>query len=144
MYVCISVRGSGTGYAGLHDEQLEALAEKKDAEPTDDSDELDLEFCLHPLNLNMAREEDLIQLHLLQTMQIKNFLIYRNLLGPLLTVHELQAVPGCDVETIRRLLPYIVIGRDESFYSALRERWKGGDESFLVRAAQGIGKIKRI
>ena len=126
-----------------HSVQLEALAEKKDGDPTDDSDELDLEsFLSHPLNLNMAREEDLIQLHLLQTMQIKNFLIYRNLLGSLLTVHELQAVPGFDLETIRRLLPYIVIGRDESLYSALRERWKGGEESFLARAARVMEKSK--
>jgi Helix-hairpin-helix motif len=132
-----------SGMPAYHSAQLEALAEKKDGDPTDDSDELDLEsFISHPLNLNMAREEDLIQLHMLQSMQIKNFLIYRNLLGPLLSVHELQAVPGFDVETIRKLLPYIVVGRDESLYSALRERWKGGDESFLVRSARVLEKSK--
>ncbi len=135
--------GQDTEMPAYHSAQLEALAEKKDGDPTDDSDELDLEsFMSHPLNLNMAREEDLIQLHLLQTIQIKNFLIYRDLLGSLLTVHELQAVPGFDVETIRRLLPYIVIRRDESLYSALRERWKGGDKSFLVRTARVLEKSK--
>ncbi len=68
--------GQDTEMPAYHAAQLEALAEKKDGDPTDDSDELDLEsFLSHPLNLNMAREEDLIQLHLLQTIQIKNFLI---------------------------------------------------------------------
>jgi hypothetical protein len=135
--------GQDSEMPAYHSTQLEALAEKKDGDPTDDSDELDLEsYVSHPLNLNMAKEEDLIQLHLLQTMQIKNFLIYRNLLGPLLTIHELQAIPGFDLETIHRLLPYIVIRKDESLYSALRERWKGGDESFLMRTARVLEKSK--
>ena len=67
-------------------EQLETMAEKKDAEPADDSYELDLEyFSRHPLNLNTATEEDLIQLQMLEVMQIKNFISYRKLLGSLLT-----------------------------------------------------------
>jgi hypothetical protein len=123
--------------------QLEAFAEKKDAEPEDDSYEMDLEqFSRHPLNLNSAAEEELIQLHLLNALQIRNFISYRKLLGVLLSIHELQAVPGWDITTIRRLIPYIVIGRDESVYSALKERWHGGDESFLVRASQVVEKSK--
>lgn len=122
---------------------METLAERKDAEPEDDSYELDLEqFRKHPLNLNEVTEAGLIQLHLLNVLQIKNFIGYRTLLGPLLSVHELQAVPGWDIETIRRLIPYIRIGRDESVYSALKERWKGGDESFLIRASQVIEKSR--
>jgi len=123
--------------------QLESLAERKDADPQDDSFELDLEtYHKHPLNLNAASAEDLNQLHLLQTLQVNNFLTYRKLLGPLLTVHELQAIPGWDIETIRKLLPYIMIGRDESLYSAVRERWRGGDESLLMRTGQVLEKSK--
>src|SRR5450432_1386154 len=123
--------------------QLESLAERKDADPQDDSFELDLEtYHIHPLNLNAASAEDLNQLHLLQTLQVNNFLTYRKLLGPLLTVHELQAIPGWDIETIRKLLPYIMIGRDESLYSAVRERWRGGDESLLMRTGQVLEKSK--
>jgi len=100
---------------------LEELAERKDAEAEDDSYALDLaQFHLHPVNLNSAVEEDLESLHLLRPMQIRNFMLYKKLLGSLITVHELQAVPGWDIETIRKLLPYIRIGRDESVYGALR------------------------
>jgi hypothetical protein len=123
--------------------QLEDQAEKKDAEPEDDDYEMDLEqYAKHPLNLNATEEESLIRLHLLNALQIRNFISYRKLLGPLLSMHELQAVPGWDLETIRRLLPYIMIGRDESVYSALRERLKGGDAAFLMRAAQVLEKSK--
>jgi hypothetical protein len=123
--------------------QLEDQAEKKDAEPEDDDYEMDLEqYGKHPLNLNATDEETLTRLHLLNALQISNFFSYRKLLGPLLSIHELQAVPGWDLETIRRLIPYIMIGRDESVYSALRERWKGGDATYLVRAAQVLEKSR--
>jgi hypothetical protein len=57
-------------------------------------------------------------------------------------MHELQAVPGWDLETIRKLIPYIRVGRDESVYSALKERWKGGDASILLRVGQVLEKSK--
>jgi len=124
-------------------EQLEAMAEKNNAEPEDDSYELDLVFfSKHPINLNVATADDLVQLHVLGVLQIRNFISYRKLLGPLLSVHELQAVPGWDLETIRKLLPYIKAGRDESVYSALKERWRGGDAAFLMRAGQVLEKSK--
>src|SRR4030095_16609780 len=87
--------------------QLEALSEKKDSEPEDDSYETDMETLReHPVNMNTATEDDLVQMHLLNVLQIRNFLSYRNLLGPLLSLHALQAVPGWDLETIRHLLPF--------------------------------------
>ena len=39
---------------------------------------------------------------------------------------------------------YVKVGRDESLYSALKERWKGGDASFINPGFPGIGKIQRI
>jgi Helix-hairpin-helix motif len=123
--------------------QLEAIAERDETEPEDDSYELDLDyFSKHPLNLNKATEEELIQLHMLSVLQVKNFLSYRKLLGSLLSIHELQAVPGWDVETIQRLLIFVRVAHDESAYSALKERWKGGDAAFLVRASRVIEKSR--
>jgi hypothetical protein len=123
--------------------QLEALAEKKETEPEDDEYEMDLTaFSKHPLNLNEAGEEDLVQLHIPDVLQIRNFISYRKLLGPLISVHEMQAVPGWDIEMIHKLLPYIIVSRDESVYSAMKERWKGGDFSFLIRGSRVIEKSK--
>src|ERR1700759_2714411 len=138
-----SVRCPGQDLPEFRKEQLEVMAEKNNAEPTDDSYELDLtEFARHPLNLNAASADDLIQLHLLNILQIRNFISYRKLLGLLLSVHELQAIPGWDLTTVRRLIPYIRVGRDESVYTALKERWKGGDASILLRAGQVLEKSK--
>jgi hypothetical protein len=124
-------------------EQLEALTEKKDNVSEDDSYELDLEaFSRNPLNLNTATADDLIKLHLLSVMQVSNFISYRNLLGSFISVHEIQAIPGWDLETIHMLLPYIIVRRNETVYSALSQRWKGGDEAFLIRAGRVLEKSK--
>ncbi|HTB25765.1 MAG TPA: helix-hairpin-helix domain-containing protein, partial [Puia sp.] len=140
---CEGVKSQNNETLNNRTTQLEALAEKNDSEPVDDSYELDLDyFSRHPLNLNTADEEDLIQLHILEVLQVKNFISYRKLLGLLVSIYELQAIPGWDIGTIRQLLPYIKIGRDESLYSSLKERWKGGDEAVLMRAAQVIEKAK--
>ena len=122
---------------------LEAQAEKKDVQPEDDSYQLDLEqFARHPLNMNSVTEDDLAEFHFLTPLQIRNFVSYRKLLGPLLSIHELQAVPGWDIETIRKLLPYTSVNDNESIYSSFRERSKNGDAAFLLRAAQVIEKSK--
>ncbi len=138
-----SARGPAQDLPEFRKEQLEIMAEKNDAEPTDDSYEMDLtEFARHPLNLNTASADDLMQLHMLNVLQIRNFISYRKLLGPLLSLHELQAVPGWDLGTIRALIPYIRIGRDESVYSDVKERWTGGDASVILRAGQVLEKSK--
>ena len=38
------------------------------------------------------------------------------------------------------VLPYIKVGKEESLYSAVRERWKGGDADILIRAGQVLEK----
>jgi hypothetical protein len=124
-------------------EALETEAERKGSEPNDDSYELNLdELSRHPLNLNTASGEELIQLHVLNALQVRNLISYRKLLGPFLSLRELQAVPGWDIETIRELLPYVKADQDNSPYTALRERWKGGNGSLLIRAAQVLEKSR--
>jgi len=138
-----SVNGMGQDLPEFRKEQLEIMAEKNDAEPNDDSYEMDLaELARHPMNMNTATADDLLQLHMLNVLQIRNFISYRKLLGSLLSVHELQAVPGWDLETIRHLIPYISVGKDESVYTALKQRWRGGDASILFRAGQVLEKSK--
>ena len=108
---------------GYRIEQLENIAEKNNAEPNDDSYELDLDrIRKHPLNLNTVGEEELLELHILQPLQVKNFLSYRKLLGALVSIREVQAIPGWDIETIHKMLPYITVRQDESVYSALKDR----------------------
>ena len=60
-----------------------------------------------PLNLNTATEEEIAALNFLHELQLKNFISYRRLMGNLISIYELQAIPGWDVALIRQLLPYI-------------------------------------
>src|SRR5947209_7126851 len=139
--VLFSGRIVGQDIPEFRKQQLETMALKNDAQPTDDSYEMDLSiFASHPLNLNTASSDQLVQLHLLNPLQIKDFVSYRELLGLLLSIHELQAIPGWDLETIQRVIPYVRVGPDESVYSGIRERWRGGDASFLIRAGQVLEK----
>ena len=60
------------------------MAEKNDAEPEDDSYELDLEyFSRHPLNLNTASEEELMQLHMLISFADQKFSFIQKIAGTL-------------------------------------------------------------
>ncbi len=122
---------------------LESEAARKDAEPEDDSYEMDLDFFRkHPADLNSATEDVLLKLHMLSIFQIRNLISYRKLLGPLINMYEIQAVPGWDLECIRNLMPYVQVVRGQSVISDIKEKWKGGDKSFILRAGQTLEKSK--
>ncbi|WP_223648638.1 helix-hairpin-helix domain-containing protein [Hymenobacter psoromatis] len=62
-----------------------------------------------PLNLNAASPEELRALPLLREAQVAALLAHRRATGPLLSVYELQAVPGWDVRTIERVAPFVTV-----------------------------------
>ncbi len=64
-------------------------------------------FRRNPINLNAADEEELRSLGLLSDPQILSIIAHRTQTGPFLSVYELQAVPGFDLETARALAPYL-------------------------------------
>ncbi|AEV96570.1 hypothetical protein Niako_0170 [Niastella koreensis GR20-10] len=123
----------------VNEQQLEMQAERDEGVTDDDSQWQQLEYLQkHPLNLNAASENDLKNLRLLTDLQISNFLLYRNLLGPLLHVNELQAVPAWDVPSIKRLLPYVTVSDQKNIVENLGERFKNGEQTLLLRLAQTV------
>src|SRR5687768_15883471 len=80
-----------------------------------------LYYIKHRVNLNTADEEELKSLNLLSDVQIANLFLYRKVLGPLIHIYELQAIPLWDIRTIRRLLPMVSIesGGGESLKQAI-------------------------
>ncbi|MBL7736915.1 MAG: helix-hairpin-helix domain-containing protein [Chitinophagaceae bacterium] len=86
-----------------------------------------------PLNINEATEADLIAFQLLSVLQIKNFLLYRKLLGKLISVYELQAVPGFGIELIKSILPFITTEETTGLIESLGRRLKGGRQILLSR-----------
>lgn len=63
-----------------------------------------------PLNLNIATREDLLSVYLLSDRQVSNFINFRERYGPLLSIYELQFIPGFDRSAIARLLPFVMVG----------------------------------
>lgn len=70
----------------------------------------DLEqYRRHPISLNKASKSELAELKLLSQLQINNLHNYISEIGPLISIYELQAIPGFDLVTIRRILPFIKV-----------------------------------
>lgn len=67
----------------------------------------------HPFNINQLRKEQLEQLVFLSDEQIENVLAYLYVSGPMKSLFELKLVKDLDMETIRRLLPFVYLGEPE-------------------------------
>jgi len=71
-------------------------------------DEMEL-FRKNPLNLNKATAEQLADIPLLNAQQVFSLLHHIELHGKLISVYELQAVPGFDLKIIQQLLPFVKV-----------------------------------
>lgn len=118
-------------------QQLEDQAAIDQGETEDDSWLLELEqFKKNPINLNTADAPELKRLRILSELQIASLISYRHLLGKLISVYELQAVPLWDIQTIEKILPYVTISAAVSVQEELRKRFHGGEQSVLLRFSQ--------
>lgn len=126
------------------EQQFESFAENnEDAETEDDNYLQQLQtYLIHPLNLNAADETMLAELKILNPLQIANLLTYRKLVGTFISIYELQAVPGWDVETILKLRPYITVTVSIDVRTTLLQRLRNGNHSLLLRVGQVLEKSK--
>ena len=123
------------------EQQLENLTDADQAETEDDSFLQQLEgFRKNRLNLNTADENDLRELRILTGLQIANLITYKKLLGNLISIYELQAIPGWDIITIRKLLPFISVSDALSIKEEFAKRFNGGEHVLLFRVSQVIEK----
>ncbi|HKP31677.1 MAG TPA: helix-hairpin-helix domain-containing protein, partial [Chitinophagaceae bacterium] len=122
-------------------EEIESQYENQKSEDEEDLEDDELmqqlqSFKKHPMNLNFADAEELQGLKLLTPAQIDNLVRYRSLLGKLINIYELQAIPDWDVELIRKLLPFITIEEDLILDPKLMiERWRLGNDNLLLRVS---------
>ena len=126
------------------EQQLENItANNEDVETEDDSYQQELlQYQKNPININSATEADLKALHFISPMQMQNLLAYRNFLGNLLDIYELQAVPGWDLATIQKIRPYISVAGSNDILSSFGSRFSGGDHTLLLRVSQTLEKSK--
>jgi hypothetical protein len=118
------------------DQQIEILSENlgsEDVDLTALTENLQY-YKEHPLNLNTATREELVELHLLTDIQINNLIEHRERFGALITIYELQAVEGFDPATIYMLLPYVrVTDRFEAGHFSIHEMFDNGKHEIVMR-----------
>jgi hypothetical protein len=91
---------------------LESFAQDQEEEASFDYNDLSdrLEYLRRrPLDLNKAKAADLDDFPFLSALQKQAFLDYRFRAGDLISIYELQAVPGFDLPAIRQLLPFVKV-----------------------------------
>ncbi|MEP6950199.1 MAG: hypothetical protein ABI863_13020 [Ginsengibacter sp.] len=124
--------------------QLENLTESSEDVVTEDDSYLQelVHFIKDPLNLNYADEGQLQELKLLSPLQISNLISYRNLLGHLINIYELQSIPGWDVNLIKLIRPYVTVNSKVVVFTSLGSRLKNGENILLVRGTQVLEKSR--
>lgn len=96
----------------------------------------------NPIDLNSATPEELSSVYFLSTTQIKSLIDHREKFGNLLSIYELQAVQGFDLETINRILPFVDV-RQKFGAKSFIEGLKNATEHYLVvRADQTLEQAK--
>lgn len=110
------------------------LEQQEHALPENDEQTQQREAFTHrKLNLNTADAAALESIGLLSTLQIEQFLLYRRILGPLISIYELQAVPGFNVPLIKTLLPFVYAGNALDTYYTWQDYAKYGKHALLLR-----------
>ncbi len=87
-----------------------------------------------PLDLNKANKDQLESLGLLKTDQVYNLIKYRKEAGELIAIYELQAVPGFDLVTIQRILPYVTVKKGlDAINESLGSLFKKSEKNLFMR-----------
>lgn len=89
-----------------------------------------------PLDLNTCTRDDLASTYLLNERQLNSFFAYREQLGKLVSIYELQAIPTFDLPTIYKILPFVtVIPENKLLWNHLANPT---DHYFLIRTEQSL------
>jgi hypothetical protein len=126
------------------EQQLENNAVNNEEEEIEDDTYIQQleQYNKHPINLNTANENELQQLHILNAFQLQSLLKYRDLLGKLINIYELQAIPGWSIALIQKLRPFISVTDEVEALTILNKRLRGGEHSILFRASQILERSK--
>ena len=127
---------------GSLNESIEIASETDDVEKDDSYIQQREYFRNHPLSINDATVSEWEDSGLLTDWQLASFVEYRRLLGPFVSLYELQSIPGWDVETIRKLLPFIRLRDADNLLSGNFGSWQEGEQFALVRWGRKSGSDK--
>lgn len=102
-----------------------------------------LQVFLNPINLNRTSPEELNSLYLLSPSQINHFFEHTEKFGKLISIYELQAIPEFDLETIYKLLPFVVLEESTKTASSLLERIQTAKDAYFLFRHRRVWKTRR-
>jgi hypothetical protein len=127
----------------VQESQLEAYTAHTDNVPEDDAHWQQLQaYTRRKINLNTANAAMLSSLHILSPVQLQQFFTYRQQMGNLLSIYELQAIPGFDVQLINNLLPYVRVGRDLDPHYSWKDYIRKGEHGLLLRLGRQMERSR--
>lgn len=142
-FFCVCFFSAVAQETPVTEQQIENITEADESETEDDSYIQSLQqYLRNKLNLNTATEVELKEFPFLSPLQIASFMNYRRLFGKFISIYELQSVPGWDIETIQKILPFITVGAALSAKEDLKVRIKDGEHSILSRATYVFEKSR--
>ncbi len=122
---------------------VESLAESLEAGTDASMIEEDLTRLLEePLNFNVATQRELSKLHLLNDIQIRKLLDYREKFGPVYSIFELNAIDGFSPGLLKKMQPFIRFGPQEKPPRKWGKMLRYGRHEMLVRTL-GITQTQR-
>lgn len=118
------------------EQRIELIAESMGGEDLDFTtlfDELSA-FYDNPIDLNNTSREELQEMLLLTDIQITNLLTHLEKFGRLISIYELQAIKGFDLQTIQTILPFIkVADHFDSGIFSFKEMMRNGQHEWINR-----------
>jgi len=115
------------------EDALENQAEDAEIDINNIADDLSY-FSRSPIDLNKISEVQMEEMQILNSIQIQDFLSYRDIFGPFYSTYELQAIKSMDMETIREFLPYVkVSGNNEQKIFNLSDILSEGTSQVLFK-----------
>ncbi|MDG2330819.1 MAG: hypothetical protein P8M05_04425 [Flavobacteriales bacterium] len=126
----------------LLEQRIETIAENTEDEDIDYTTLFDyLSYIYdHPININNPKNaEEIQQLKILTDIQINNLYEHIDRNGKLISIYELQAVPGWNLAIIKRILPFITVNVD--LYSpsiSFKEMIKSSSNEVFLRYSRII------
>jgi hypothetical protein len=127
------------------EEKIENTANTAD-ESTDLTELTDqLQYYLqHPINLNTATMEELMESGLFTQLQVNSIIDHRNAdsAGAFISIYELQVNQYLSISDIYNLLPYITIGDVGNLKTTFRKIFTKGQSRLMLRSQRYIEKSR--
>ncbi|MBU2020068.1 MAG: helix-hairpin-helix domain-containing protein [Bacteroidetes bacterium] len=132
----ISFLGNTQERSEIVRQRIEFISEQLESEDLDLTNIFDqLYYYLeHPINLNQASYQDLIALHLISDIQIRDLQNHIQIFGKFISIYELQTLPYWDLPTIQLILPFVRIDdKFDNLHVSLHEALRRGKSELFVR-----------